>query len=124
MPDDYDLEPVKGNPFTLQRTQPYPEAPQGYEFYGPSDQPTKEGTPASDQINGILATEGVSPGVSAGVGKVLQGIGQWAATPGNIMSGPQQVEPEVPGQWSEEDQYRQNLAHAEYYKKQTDFGGE
>lgn len=38
------IKAAEGGNMTLQRTQPYPDAPEGYEFYGPSDAPVPEGT--------------------------------------------------------------------------------
>ena len=45
--------------------------------------------------------------------EVSQGLAQWLATPGRALRGDYDVTPEVPGEWSEADEYRLQLANRE-----------
>src|SRR5512143_1704497 len=110
-------------------TEPTPEDPTRYPYYesepGPGDAPPQPIVPQPEQPP-VMDVTGVGP-VPTSVPETIKAIGsgllEYGETPGELMKGPEQVEPRVEGQWDEIDEFRQRLAHAEWSKKATDFAG-
>lgn len=115
----------------VQRTAPFPEKPEGYEFYGPSDEPYAKMPPPAVDVPGVgyvpTSTEPFEP-IVRGVKSVAEGIAHPMIELGDIAKekGPPSMADRAAegGMWSEEDEFRRNLFESKQHKRGANWAAE